>query len=124
NWCDPPPRGKKAGRRPPEGPVRATGRSAVKVCMVTTFFGAHSFGGDAAYVDRLARALVRRGHEVHVFHCVDAFHAVRGDHPLRPYTPPPGLHVHALESPFGVLSPLATQVTGRPFFKAEALREA
>jgi glycosyltransferase involved in cell wall biosynthesis len=91
--------------------------------MVTTFFGAHSFGGDAAYVDRLSRALCRRGHEVHVFHCVDAFNAVRGQHPLRPYTPPPGLHVHALESPFGFLSPLATQATGRPYFKTEALRK-
>jgi glycosyltransferase involved in cell wall biosynthesis len=90
--------------------------------MVTTFFGAHSFGGDAAYVDRLARALCRRGHEVHVFHCVDAFHSVRGQHPLRPYTPPPGLHIHPLESGWGILSPLATQVTGRPYFKAEALR--
>ena len=87
--------------------------------MVTTFFGAHSFGGDAAYVDRLCQALCRRGHEVHVFHCVDAFNAVRGNHPLRPYTPPPGLHVHPLESGFGILSPLATQITGRPFFKAE-----
>jgi glycosyltransferase involved in cell wall biosynthesis len=96
----------------------------VKVCMVTTFFGAHSFGGDAAYVDRLSRALVRRGHEVHVFHCVDAFNAVRGDHPLRQYTPPPGLHVHPLESGLGVISPLATQVTGQPLFKSEALREA
>jgi glycosyltransferase involved in cell wall biosynthesis len=90
--------------------------------MVTTFFGAHSFGGDAAYVDRLARALCRRGHEVHVFHCADAFQAVRGRHPLRPYTPPPGLHIHRLESRFGVLSPIATQVTGRPLLKAEALR--
>ena len=90
--------------------------------MVTTFFGAHSFGGDAAYVDRLSRALCRRGHEVHVFHCADAFNAVRGRHPLRPYTPPPGLHVHRLESKFGILSPLMTQATGRPFFKAEALR--
>ena len=70
----------------------------MKFCMVTTFFGAHSFGGDAAYVDRLARALCRRGHEVHVFHCVDAFNAVRGKHPLRPYSPPPGLHVHRLEN--------------------------
>ncbi len=96
----------------------------MKVCLVTTFFGAHSFGGDAAYVDRLARALLRRGHEVHVFHCVDAFNAVRGDHPLRPYTPPAGLHVHPLQSGVGVLSPLATQMTGRPFFKAEALRGA
>jgi glycosyltransferase involved in cell wall biosynthesis len=91
--------------------------------MVTTFFGAHSFGGDAAYVDRLSRALIRRGHEVHVFHCVDAFNAVRGDHPLRPYTPPPGLHVHRLESGYGVLSPLATQVTGQPVFKAGAIVE-
>jgi glycosyltransferase involved in cell wall biosynthesis len=89
--------------------------------MVTTFFGAHSFGGDAAYVDRLSRALCRRGHEVHVFHCADAFNAVRGKHPLRPYDPPPGVHVHRLESGVGLLSPLTTQLTGRPFFKAEAL---
>lgn len=95
----------------------------MKFCMVTTFFGAHSFGGDAAYVDRLARALLRRGHEVHVFHCADAFQAVRGDHPLRPYTPPPGLKVHRLESRFGVLSPIATQVTGRPVFKTQALAD-
>jgi len=99
-------------------------RSPVKFCMVTTFFGAHSFGGDAAYVDRLARALVRRGHEVHVFHCVDSYNSVKGDHPLRPYTPPPGLHVHPLESGYGILSPLATQMTGQPYFKAKALRQA
>jgi glycosyltransferase involved in cell wall biosynthesis len=94
----------------------------LKFCMVTTFFGGHSFGGDAAYVDRLSRALLRRGHEVHVFHCADAFNAVRGKHPLRPFTPPPGLRVHRLESKFGILSPLATQAFGRPYFKAEALR--
>jgi glycosyltransferase involved in cell wall biosynthesis len=91
--------------------------------MVTTFFGAQSFGGDAAYVDRLARALVGRGHEVHVFHCADSFEAVRGRHPERPYTPPPGLHVHTLRSRFGLLSPIITQATGQPYFKAEALRE-
>jgi glycosyltransferase involved in cell wall biosynthesis len=92
--------------------------------MITTFFGAHSFGGDAAYVDRLSQALCRRGHEVHVYHCVDAFNAVRGDHPLRSYTPPPGLHLHPLESRAGILSPLATQTTGFPFFKTAELREA
>src|SRR5690242_6134454 len=94
----------------------------MKFCMVTTFFGAHSFGGDAAYVDRLCQALCRRGHEVHVFYCVDAFNAMRGDHPLREYTPTEGLHLHPLESRYGILSPLATQATGRPWFKAEALR--
>ncbi|MDB5351422.1 MAG: glycosyltransferase [Planctomycetota bacterium] len=95
----------------------------MKFCMVTTFFGGHSFGGDAAYVDRLARALLRRGHEVHVIHCADSFQAVRGAHPLRPYTPPPGLQVHRLESPLGVISPLATQITGKPYFKTRALRK-
>ena len=58
----------------------------MKFRMITTFFGAHSFGGDAAYVDRLSQALCRRGHEVHVYYCVDAFNAVRGDHPLRSNT--------------------------------------
>jgi glycosyltransferase involved in cell wall biosynthesis len=91
--------------------------------MITTFFGAHSFGGDAAYVDRLSQALCRRGHEVHVYYCVDAFNAVRGDHPLREYRPPRGLHLHPLKSRYGILSPLATQMTGLPWFKAEALRE-
>ncbi|GIW87888.1 MAG: hypothetical protein KatS3mg108_2212 [Isosphaeraceae bacterium] len=94
----------------------------MKFCMVTTFFGGHSFGGDAAYVDRLARALLRRGHEVHVIHCADAFEAVRGRHPLRPYTPPDGLVIHRLESRFGRLSPIVTQLTGRPGLKARALR--
>jgi glycosyltransferase involved in cell wall biosynthesis len=61
---------------------------------------------------------------VHVFHCADAFNAVRGRHPLRPYTPPEGLKVHRLKSPFGLLSPLATQLTGRPMFKAAALKRA
>ena len=70
----------------------------MKFRMITTFFGAHSFGGDAAYVDRLSQALCRRGHEVHVYFCVDAFNSVRGRHPLRPYTPPPGLHLHPLKS--------------------------
>lgn len=95
----------------------------MKFCMITTFFGPHSFGGDAAYVDRLSQALCRRGHEVHVFYCVDAFEAVRGDHPPREYEPTPGLHLHPLRSGFGVLSPLATQVTGWPYFKAGRLRE-
>ena len=97
----------------------------MKFCMVTTFFGAHSFGGTPPTSTGSRGPLIRRGHEVHVFHCVDAFNSVRGSHPLRPYTPPPGLHVHPLKSKFGILSPIATQMlTGRPFFKGEALREA
>jgi glycosyltransferase involved in cell wall biosynthesis len=96
----------------------------MKFRMITTFFGAHSFGGDAAYVDRLSGALCRRGHEVHVYYCEDAWHAVRGRHPARAYTAPSGLHVHPLKSRFGILSPLATHATGLPLFKTQALRQA
>lgn len=93
----------------------------MKFCMLTTFFGTHSFGGDAAFVDRLSRALARQGHEVHVIHCRDAFEASRGDQTPRPYSPPPGVVIHPLESRFGRLSPLATHQTGRPYFKARAI---
>jgi glycosyltransferase involved in cell wall biosynthesis len=94
----------------------------MKFCMFTTFFGPHSFGGDAAFVDRLSRALARRGHEVQVVYCRDAFEMVRGDQTPRPYEPPPGVRIHPLSSPFGALSPLATHQTGRPWFKGRAIR--
>jgi glycosyltransferase involved in cell wall biosynthesis len=94
----------------------------MKFAMITTFFGAHSFGGDAAYVERLSHSLCRRGHEVHVYYCVDAFNAVRNGHPLRSYEPAAGLHIHPLKSRFGLLSPLATQATGLPVFKSAALK--
>jgi len=94
----------------------------VKFCMLTTFFGAHSFGGDAAFVDRLSRSLAGHGHEVHVIHCRDAFEAVRGDQTPRAYEPHPGVRAYALESPASVLSPLATHQTGRPVFKGGPIR--
>jgi glycosyltransferase involved in cell wall biosynthesis len=70
----------------------------MKIALVTTFFGAHRFGGDAAYVERLAEALLRRGHSVTVFYSRDAFEAVRGTRQAIAYSPPPGLRVHALSS--------------------------
>lgn len=86
----------------------------MKFCMLTSFFGPHSFGGDSAYVDRLSRALVRRGHLVDVIYCRDAFELVRGDFPEREYTPAQGVRVHGLRSKAGALSPLWTQQTGHP----------
>lgn len=90
--------------------------------MITTFFGPLSFGGDAAYVDRLARALGRRGHHVEVIHCADAFAAVRGDEHERPYEPPSDVRIHTLSSRVGRLSPLWTHQTGGPGPKARAIR--
>jgi glycosyltransferase involved in cell wall biosynthesis len=86
----------------------------VRFCHVTTFYGAQSFGGDASYVDRLAGALARAGHEVDVVHCADAFEAVRGAGPLRPWEPPPGVRVHTLRARLGRVSPLWSHQTGRP----------
>ena len=94
----------------------------MKFCMMTSFFGTHSFGGDAAFVDRLSRSLAEHGHEVHVIYCRDAFEAARGDQTPRPYEPHPGVIAHALASPASILSPLATHQTGRPWFKAGAIQ--
>jgi glycosyltransferase involved in cell wall biosynthesis len=94
----------------------------VKFCMITTFFGPDSFGGDAAFVDRLSRALARRGHDVHVIHCRDAFNLVRGDQLPRPYKVPPGVRIHPLDSHTGPFSPLATHQTGYPVFKTGSIR--
>jgi glycosyltransferase involved in cell wall biosynthesis len=86
--------------------------------MITTFYPPYNFGGDGIYVQRLSNALAQRGHHVEVIHCVDAYYAsggrrkremVQKDHP--------NVTVHALESPFGFLSPLATQQTGFPLLK-------
>jgi glycosyltransferase involved in cell wall biosynthesis len=73
-------------------------------------------------VDRLARALLRRGHDVDVVHCADAFAAAGGGIPEHPYEPPPGLRVHALRSRAGRLSPLWTHQTGGLGPKAPRLR--
>src|SRR5258708_8849039 len=94
----------------------------MKFAMLTTFFGPHSFGGDAAFVDRLSRALARHGHEVHVIYCRDAFEMVRGDQSPRPYEAPPGVIIHPLSSSFRPLSPLATHQTRLPTFEEHAIQ--
>ncbi|MGD9852426.1 MAG: glycosyltransferase family 4 protein [Nitrospirales bacterium] len=89
--------------------------------MVTTFYPPYHFGGDAVYVQQLAHELAARGHHVEVVHCLDAFHLL-SRHPPRISVPEhPNVLVHRLHSPFGLLSPLATQQTGRPTFKSKQL---
>ncbi len=68
----------------------------MRVALVTTFFGPHRFGGDAAYVERLSEALLRKGHSVEVFYPPSAFETVRrGVQPLT-YEAPAELRVHGL----------------------------
>ena len=94
----------------------------MKFCMVTTFYPPYHFGGDATYVRALSRALVRRGHEVTVVHCEDAY-ALRGSAPVESADEEEGITVHRLKSAAGVLSPIITQQAGIPGLKSAALRK-
>jgi glycosyltransferase involved in cell wall biosynthesis len=94
----------------------------VRFCFLTSFFGEHSFGGDAIFVERLARALLARGHAVTVVHCLDAWRLLRAGRAPRPFDAPPGLVTRGLETGIGWLSPLITHQGGHPGPKWPALR--
>ena len=97
--------------------VKGSGASVgrpLRFCMFTTFYPPYSFGGDAIGIQRLSRALVRRGHHVAVVHDIDAYNALhRGPEP-QPIVDDEGVEVIGLRSGAGALSPLLTQQLGRP----------
>jgi glycosyltransferase involved in cell wall biosynthesis len=96
--------------------------SRLRFCMVTTFYPPYNFGGDGIGVQRLARALVRRGHDVTVIHDADAFLALhRGEEPAAG-ADDDGVDVMRLRSRLRTLSPLLTQQTGRPIVHGRAIR--
>ena len=99
--------------------------SSLRICMLTTFYPPFSFGGDAVGVQRLSRALAKRGHHVTVVHDVDAYRALhRGPDPDLPVPDEEcGVRVIRLSSAFGVLSPLLVQQLGRPVLHAHRLRK-
>jgi glycosyltransferase involved in cell wall biosynthesis len=101
-----------------------TGMTAgLRFAMITTFYPPANFGGDGHAVRRLAHALARRGHEVHVIHDLDAFRSLTSKPDRPPLAEPEGVYVHALQSAFGVLSPLATQQLGRPVVHGREIRK-
>lgn len=100
----------------------------MRFCLVSTFYPPYGFGGDAIYVQRLARALVARGHHVEVIHSLDSFRALSGKAvaqalppPLTPEREADGVIVHRLRSRVGVFSPLTTAMTGRPLFQRQRI---
>ena len=95
----------------------------LRFCMVTTFYPPYNFGGDGIFVHHLANELARRGHHVEVIHCRDAYRLGAGQDPVKTYEDHPNVTVHGLKSPFGLLSPLATQQTGFPFFKSARIQQ-
>jgi len=97
--------------------------SGLRFCLLTTFYPPQNFGGDGIGVQRLARALVRRGHQVTVVHDPDAFAALRGRSRGGPGdADDDGVEVVRLRSPLGSLSPLLTHLTGRPIVHGRSLR--
>ena len=96
--------------------------TALRFCMVTTFYPPYHFGGDAMYIYRLSHALAQRGHTVDVLHDRDAYHLARRGEPAQRFADHPGVRVTAMKSPLGALSPLLTQQTARPFLKPEVRR--
>jgi glycosyltransferase involved in cell wall biosynthesis len=91
--------------------------------MITTFYPPYNFGGDGIFVQRLSNELARRGHQVDVIHCLDAHHLLSSQRSAGTCKDHANVTVHGLRSPFGFLSPLATQQTGFPFFKSFRIQE-
>jgi glycosyltransferase involved in cell wall biosynthesis len=89
--------------------------------MVTTFYPPYHFGGDGTYVRALSEALVKRGHEVTVVHCEDAYRLAGNDPDV--VNTSSKVNVHTLKNRFGFLSPLITQQTGFPGLKHQALKD-
>ncbi len=95
----------------------------MRFCMITTFYPPYHFGGDAIFVHTLANELATRGHHIEVIHCRDSYRLLAGREPAQGYKDHTGIRVHGLASGYGLLSPLATQQTGYPFFKGEQIRQ-
>ena len=85
---------------------------SLRILMFTTFYPPHSFGGDAVGVQRMARALAVRGHDVTVVHDEDAYFSLGGAMPSDGPSDD-GVKTIGLRSRNGVLANLLTQQTGR-----------
>ena len=94
----------------------------LRFCLVTTFYPPHNFGGDGVDVERLARALTRRGHQVTVVHEVDAYQWLSGRRVESPANTS-GIEVLGLRSRLGVFSTLLTQQFGRPIMHRQRLQK-
>lgn len=95
---------------------------ALKILMFTTFYPPYSFGGDAVGVQRMAQALVRRGHSVTVVHDKDAYQTMGGEVSGKTYSDD-GVTEIALSSQWPMMTNLLTQQTGRPLVHGGAIRQ-
>ncbi len=94
---------------------------SLRIVMFTTFYPPYSFGGDAIGVQRMARALAARGHDVSVVHDEDSY-LILGGKPQAGGAPD-GVRRIGLRGRHGLLSNLLTQQLGRPVVHAGRIRE-
>ncbi|MBI5105228.1 MAG: glycosyltransferase family 4 protein, partial [Solirubrobacterales bacterium] len=93
----------------------------MRFALATTFYPPWSFGGDGIQVQRLARALAARGHEVTVVHSREGYTALGGDeHP--PADRDGDVRLVAIDA--GRVSPTVTYLTGRPLLARPQLAAA
>jgi glycosyltransferase involved in cell wall biosynthesis len=92
--------------------------------MLTTFYPPHSFGGDAIGIQRLSRALARRGHHITVIHDTDPYNVLhKGKEPQVPDVDrDEGVEVVRLRSMTPGLSTLLTQQLGRPIINGRRIQ--
>src|SRR5262245_5204350 len=90
---------------------------------LSTFYPPYAFGGDAVYVYRLAHALADEGNAGGVVHCVDSYRLLHPEPPAIRFDDHPRVRRHELRSRLGLLSPLLTHQTGRPWLKQRRLRQ-
>lgn len=95
----------------------------LKFCMVSIYYPPYGFGGDAIYLHRLCNELVAQGHEVDVIHCADSYHMFVPTVDPAAFPAGDSVTVHKLESGLGMLSPLLSHQTGRPWLKTRKIRD-
>jgi glycosyltransferase involved in cell wall biosynthesis len=93
---------------------------SLSIVMFTTFYPPYSFGGDAIGVQRMARALAARGHDVTVVHDEDSYLILGGK--VQVEGAADGVRRIGLRAGNGMLSNLLTQQLGRPVTHAARIR--
>lgn len=86
---------------------------SLRFLMVSTHFPPFHLGGDAVYVEYLARELVKLGHEVHVLHNPSVYGVIRKDGDSdKGDSPDDGIHRHALRHRFARFDTLNSLMLG------------
>ena len=94
----------------------------LRFAFITTFYPPHNFGGDGIGVQRWARALARRGHQVTVICDTDVYKVLKTGPAPPSVAEDSGITVHWLRSAIAPLSVLLSHQAGRPVVHASAIR--